>query len=88
MRKAGRLLLSREAYEDFELITEPLRTAILDRLKLLRKFPLMGAPLVGNLKGIRATTVEIFRIFYRVTDRGVEILYIRHCKRRLPEMTP
>jgi hypothetical protein len=53
-------------------------------LQLLKRFPMIGVALVGKLKGLRATTVGLFRIFYRLTGRGVEVAYIRHCKRKSP----
>lgn len=87
MGKIRRLYLSPEAYEDFQSITEPLRAKVLRRLRMLRQFPKMGKQMPGEFVGLRATTVELFRIFYRVTDRGVEIAYIRHCKRQLPKPT-
>jgi len=37
----------------------------------------------GEFEGLRAVTVEMFRVFYRITLRGVEIVYVRHCKRKL-----
>ena len=87
MGKIRRLYLSPEAYEDFQLITEPLRARVLRRLRMLKQFPKMGKSMPGEFAGFRATTVELFRIFYRVTDRGVEVAYIRHCKRQLPQTT-
>jgi hypothetical protein len=85
LAKLRRLFLSSEACSDLELIAEPLRASVIRRLKLLKKFPMSGAALAGKLLGWRATTVGIFRIFYRVTPRGIEVGYIRHCKWRSPE---
>jgi len=79
-----KLLVAREAATDFRLIAEPLRSEVIERLKLLRRFPKIGGLVPSEFSGVRATAVGIFRIFYRVTARGVEVIFIRHCKRRLP----
>jgi len=79
-----KLLLSPGAAEDLKAVTEPLRSEIAERLRLLKRFPHLGARLSGRYRGLRVTTVGIFRIFYRVQPRGVEVIYIRHCKRQTP----
>jgi plasmid stabilization system protein ParE len=79
------LLLSPEACRDLDLITESLRSEVLDRLQLLKRFPHSGAPLRIQFPELRASTVKLFRIFYHVTARRVEVIYIRHCKRRIPD---
>jgi plasmid stabilization system protein ParE len=84
--KPRKLFLLPQADEDLQLITEPLRSAIIERLKMLRKFPRMGAPLSWPLEEWRVTIVDIFRIHYRIVPRGVEIGFIRHSKRRDPKL--
>ncbi len=84
MARPRKLFLSSEACKDLDLVTEPLRKDVIVRLQLLKRFPMIGVALVGKLKGLRATTVGLFRIFYRLTGRGVEVAYIRHCKRKSP----
>jgi plasmid stabilization system protein ParE len=81
-----KLLVAREAVTDFRLIAEPLRSEVIERLKLLTRFPNIGGFVPSEFPGVRATTVGIFRIFYRVTARGVEVIFIRHCKRRAPNI--
>jgi ParE toxin of type II toxin-antitoxin system, parDE len=81
-----KLFLSPEACLDLRAIDEPVYAAVTERLLLLRRFPELGVRLGGDFAHLRATTVEMFRIFYRVTGRGVEIVYIRHCKRKLPRL--
>jgi plasmid stabilization system protein ParE len=79
-----KLLMAREAVTDFLLIAEPLRSEVVKRLKLLRRFPNIGGFVPSEFLDVRATTVGIFRIFYRVSGRGVEVIFIRHSKRRVP----
>jgi plasmid stabilization system protein ParE len=80
-----KLFLSFQAADDLENIQEPLQTEIVKRLQLLRQFPNLGSLVPAEFPGVRATTVGMFRIFYRVTLRGVEVIFIRHCKRRVPD---
>ena len=84
MSRLHKLFLLPQAVEDFQAIYEPLRSAVVRRLQMLKRFPRMGVPLVRKYVGWRATTVGVFRIIYRVTARGIEVGYIRHCKRGLP----
>ena len=72
MPRARKLFLSPEACSDLQAITEPLRTVVVRRLRLLRQFPESGVRIGGEFKGLRAATVEMFRIFYRATLRGVD----------------
>jgi plasmid stabilization system protein ParE len=81
--RARKLFLSPEACGDLESIAEPLRAVVVRQLRLLRQFPEIGVRIGGEFKGLRAATVGMFRIFYRITLRGVEVVYIRHCKRKL-----
>jgi plasmid stabilization system protein ParE len=81
-----KLLVAREAVTDFHLIAEPLRSEVRERLKLPRRFPNIGGFVPSGFPDVRATTVGIFRIFYRVSARGVEVIFIRHCKRRVPNL--
>ena len=67
------------------MIDEPLRRKVLERLRLLERFPHSGAPFRAKVPGLRTSTVKLFRTFYQVTDRGVDVIYIGHCKRRVPD---
>lgn len=87
MPRLRKLLMAREAVTDFLLITEPLRSEVIERLKLLRRFPSIGGVVPAEVPEVRATTVGAFRIFYRVTARGVEVIFIRHSKRRVPDFS-
>jgi len=79
-------LVAREAVTDFLLIAEPLRSEVRERLKLPRRFPNIGGFVPSGFPDVGATTVGIFRTFYRVSARGVEVIFIRHCKRRVPNL--
>lgn len=81
MARPRQVLLLPQAAEDLQLIYDPLYTQVVKRLRLLRRYPRMGVELKGQFAGWRATPVEIFRIIYRITPRGIEVGYIRHCKR-------
>jgi plasmid stabilization system protein ParE len=74
-----------QAQQDLDAIHDPVLGRIIRTLRLLERFPEMGAPMVGPFTGYRSTIVAMFRIVYRVLPRGVvEIAYIRHCRRAPP----
>lgn len=74
-----------QATQDLDAIYDPVLGRIIRALRLLERFPEMGAPMVGPFTGYRSTIVSMFRIVYRVLPRGiVEIAYIRHCRRAPP----
>jgi len=74
-----------QAKQDLDAIYDPVLGRIIRALRLLERFPEMGAPMVGPFTGYRSTIVAMFRIVYRVLPRGVvEIAYIRHCSRAPP----
>jgi len=70
------------AAADLDQIYEPVFSEVVERLALLRSFPEMGVPMPGRFVGWRCTTVRMFRVIYRITRRGIEVAYVRHCKRR------
>ena len=82
MAKLRRLALYPQAAEDLRAIFEPLHSQIVKRLRVLREFPEFGAAMSGRHSGWRTTPVGVFRIIYRITPRAVEVLYIRHAKRK------
>jgi plasmid stabilization system protein ParE len=82
--RSQRILLLPDAEKDLRAIADPLFSKIVRKLQLLRQFPEMGAPMAGPFEGWRAIPVGIFRIIYHVAPRGIEIAYIRHCKRKFP----
>lgn len=84
MPRLRKLLKAREAVTKFRLIAEPLRSEVIERLKLLRRYPNIGGLVASEFSDVRATTIGIFRIFYRVNARSVEVIFIRRSKRRLP----
>ncbi len=84
MPRVRTLVLSPEACRDLDLILEPLHAEVLQRLQLLKRFPHSGAPFSVSFPELRTSTIKLFRIFYYVTGRTVEVIYIRHCKRRVP----
>ena len=73
-----------QAQEDLESIQDPLWTEILEKISFLKEYPDWGAPMDGPFTGTRSFVAGIFRVIYTiVSDKRIEILYIRHCKRRL-----
>ncbi len=77
-----RLLL--QAEEDLDAITEPLRSEILERLNVLKRYPELGHPMDGPYTGYRLTVAGLFRIVYRLkSEHMIEIAYIRHARRHL-----
>ena len=80
-----KVVLLPQACEDLDEIYDPSLARIVRRLRLLERFPEMGAPMVGPLAGYRSTIVGMFRIVYRVLPRKViEVAYIRNCRRAPP----
>jgi len=74
-----------QAQQDLDAIYDPVLGRIIRVLRLLERFPELGAPMVGPFTGYRSTIVGMFRIVYRVLPRGVvEIAYIRDCRRAPP----
>ncbi len=80
-----KVVLLPQAERDLDEIYDPVLGRIVRHLRLLERFPEMGAPMVGPFAGYRSTIVAMFRIVYRVLPRGaVEIAYVRHCRRAPP----
>ena len=80
-----KITLLPQAEQDLDAIYDPVLGRIIRVLRLLERFPEMGAPMVGPFTGYSSTIVAMFRIVYRVLPRGVvEIAYIRHCRRAPP----
>jgi len=65
-------------------VYDPVYSEIRKRLQLLAIYPLMGKALPSRLSGWRATIVRMFRIIYRPIEGGIEVAYVRHCKRKSP----
>jgi plasmid stabilization system protein ParE len=77
-----RVILLPQAQEDLDEIYDPVYSKVLKRLRLLERFPDLGASMTGVFAGYRSTIVEMFRIVYRVRPREeIEVAYIRHCSR-------
>jgi hypothetical protein len=74
-----------QAKRDLDAIHDPLYTRVVRRLRLLETTPSMGAPMLGPFAGYRSTVVGLCRIVYRLIPKdGVEVAYIRHCRRAPP----
>ncbi len=80
--KARKLFLSPEACGDLQAITEPLRTVVIRRLRLLRQFPESACILAVSL-GLASGNRRNVPHLLSGDLRGVEVVYIRHCKRKL-----
>jgi plasmid stabilization system protein ParE len=80
-----KVVLLPQAEHDLDEIYDPVLGRVVRRLRLLERFPEMGAPMIGPFAGYRSTIVAMFRIVYRVLPRGVvEVAYVRHCRRPPP----
>lgn len=80
-----KVVLLPQAQADLDEIVDPLYTRVIRRLRLLGKFPELGAAMTGPFAGYRSTVVGLFRIVYRVAGpKVVEIAYVRHCRRPPP----
>jgi plasmid stabilization system protein ParE len=79
------LVLLPQAQRDLDAIVDPLLSRILKRLRMLERFPALGAPMLGPFDGYRSTVVAMFRVVYRVLPTStIEVAYVRHCRRRPP----
>ncbi|MEO6774505.1 MAG: type II toxin-antitoxin system RelE/ParE family toxin [Kofleriaceae bacterium] len=76
-----KVVLLPQAEDDLDDVLEPLYSRLVRHLRLLEKFPELGAPMIGPYAGYRSTVVGMFRIVYRVAPPRVEVAYIRHCSR-------
>lgn len=77
-----KVVLTREAARDLDLVFDPLLSHIQKRLDALSRFPELGAPMAGPFADCRATVVEFYRIVYRIRRRAtIEVLFIRDCRR-------
>ena len=85
---------TRQAQQDYEEIIEYLvahsppaanrfATGVATKCRLLSKFPRLGRTRDELQPGIRSVLVGKYLIFYRVTDKEVEILRIIHGARNL-----
>jgi plasmid stabilization system protein ParE len=77
-----KIVLLPQAQKDLDAIRDPLLGRIAKRLRLLERFPSLGAPMMGAFDGYRSTVVGMFRIIYRRLPRNtIEVAYIRDCRR-------
>lgn len=73
-----------QAQEDMESIYDPLWTEIHEKIALLKEYPLWGAQMDGPFRGYRSFVVGLYRVIYKVvSEKRIEIAYVRHCKRNL-----
>ena len=71
-----------QAQHDLDAIFDPLLSRIVKRIRMLERFPALGAPMIGRFHGWRSTVVGVFRIVYRILPSGTtEIAYVRNCRR-------
>lgn len=78
-----RVVLLRQAQLDLDGISDPLFSRVVRRLRLLERYPELGAPMTGPFADFRGTVVGLFRVVYRILPRGViEVAYIRDCRRK------
>ncbi|MBK9029951.1 MAG: type II toxin-antitoxin system RelE/ParE family toxin [Myxococcales bacterium] len=80
-----KVVLLPQASDDLDEILEPVLGRVLRRLRMLEKFPQLGAPMAGPFTGYRSSVIDMFRIVYRLRPRNViEVAYVRHCRRAPP----
>lgn len=78
-----KVVLLPQASEDLDEIFDPIFSDIVQRLKTLRNYPMMGVSMTGPFAGYRGTVVDFFRIIYRIQKNNtIEVAYIRDCRRR------
>jgi plasmid stabilization system protein ParE len=77
-----KIVLLPQAQKDLDAIFDPLLTRVARRLRLLERFPELGAPMIGPFAGYRSTLVDLFRVVYRILPKTIEVAYIRDCRRR------
>ncbi len=84
MPRSRKSLLVREAVSDLRLIAEPLRSEVIEQLKLLRRFPKIGSAVPSEFMCVRAYHGRRYSHLLSPPTRGVEVIFIWHGKRRVP----
>jgi hypothetical protein len=71
-----KIVLLPQATDDLDPIFDPVRSRIVRRLRLLERFPELGAPMIGPFRGYRSTVVAMVRIVYRIASAStIEVAY-------------
>ena len=65
-----------------EGISQPARTRVIHAIDGLGGQPLAGAPLKGELRGLRRLRVGDYRIVYELLDTELVVLVVRVAHRR------
>jgi plasmid stabilization system protein ParE len=77
-----KVVLFPQAEHDLDEIFEPLFSRVVKWLRLLERFPELGAPMQGPFYGYRSTVVGLCRIIYRAQPAAVlEVAYLRNGRR-------
>jgi plasmid stabilization system protein ParE len=77
-----KVVLLPQAEQALDQIFDPLHARIIKRLRLLERFPELGARMLGPFHAYRSTVVGTFRVIYRARSAEViEVAYIRNCRR-------
>jgi mRNA-degrading endonuclease RelE of RelBE toxin-antitoxin system len=66
-------------------LSEPLRSRVMAKVKLLEAFPTMGPAMDGSYEGFRQLLVRPYRVIYQF-DEGADVVwiaYLRHGARQL-----
>jgi len=61
-------------------IDKKIKERLKEAIKFIAKNPFRGKKLKGKLKSLRSYRVGNYRIIYRVTEEGIEIVSIAHRK--------
>ncbi len=78
-----KVILTPDAVENLEEITDPLHSDVIHRLSILGQYPMIGATMGGPFTGYRSTVIDFFRIVYRIRNKDtIEVAYIRDCRRK------
>ena len=70
------------AAKELERIPRPARLRIIAAIDRLGEQPLSGAPLKGELRGLRRQRVGDYRIVYELLDAELVVLVVRVAHRR------
>ena len=74
--------IKRSAARELAGISQPVRTRVIHAIDGLREQPLAGAPLKGELRGLRRLRVGNYRIVYELLNSELVVLVVRVTHRR------
>ena len=74
--------IKQSAAKELKRIARPDRTRIVTAIDRLTETPHLGAPLKGDLRGLRRLRVGDYRVVYEIQDDALVVLVVRVARRQ------